>query len=114
MGALHEDGRGLVQEQEVGPEPFRGVSGERHGAACADVLFERPCAAAGSEVALEDYARALTRAESATALAGDEAGSVRGVHLCSLPGPLEKRAGEDIEAFARELAGRSGGGLGWS
>jgi len=90
------------------------VSGERHGTACADVLFERPWPAAGGEVALEDYARALTRAGSAAALAGEEAGSVRGVHLCSLPAPLEGREKEDIEAFARELAGRSGGGLGWS
>jgi hypothetical protein len=38
----------------------------------------------------------------------------RGVHLCGLAAPLEPAAGEDIEAFARELAERSGGGLGWS
>jgi hypothetical protein len=90
------------------------VSGERHGDACADILFGQPRAVGGSEVALEDYARALTRAGSAAVLAGDEPGAVRGVHLCSLPGPLEEHAREDVEAFARELAERSGGGLGWS
>jgi hypothetical protein len=66
-------------------------------------------------VALEDYARALTGAERATALPGEgEPPAVRGVHLCGLTAAVEPAAGEDVEAFAREMAERSGGGLGWS
>jgi hypothetical protein len=90
------------------------VSGERHGGACADVVFSRSWPAAGGELALEDYARALTGAAAASAIPGAEPGHVKGVHLCSLPGRVEEAAREDLEAFARELAGRSGGGLGWS
>jgi hypothetical protein len=90
------------------------MSEGRHGAGCADILFRRPCPS-GGEVALEDYARALTRASSATALSTDgETPTVRGVHLCGLTAPLEPDAGTDVEAFARELAERSSGGLGWS
>jgi hypothetical protein len=89
------------------------MSEGRHGPGCAEVLFRRPCPAAGGEVAIEDYARALTAATSAALLVA-EGGAARGVHLCGLAGPLDAGAGEDIEAFARELAGRSGGGLGWS
>jgi hypothetical protein len=84
----------------------------RHGRGCADVLFRRPCPA-GGEVALEDYARALTSARGAEALLA-EGPAIRGVHLCGLAAPVEPAAGEDIEAFAREMAERSGGGLGWS
>jgi len=90
------------------------MSDGRHGPGCADVLFRQPCPA-GGEVALEDYARALTRAHGAQALLADGgAPTVRGVHLCGLAAPLEPASTEDIEAFARELAERSGGGLGWS
>ena len=90
------------------------MSEERHGAGCVDVLFGRPCPA-GGEVALEDYARALTRAASASALStGGETPALRGVHLCGIESPLEAGVLEDIEAFAREMAERSGGGLGWS
>ena len=88
--------------------------GGGHGPGCEEVLFRRAFPA-GGEVALEDYARALTRAASAEALLADgEPPAVRGVHLCGLAAPLEAAAGEDIEAFAREMAERSGGGLGWS
>lgn len=91
------------------------MSEGRHGPGCAEILFRRPCPVAGGEVALEDYARALTEAGTATVLFADgEPGTVRGVHLCGMDGPVEAGAGEDVEAFARELAGRSGGGLGWS
>jgi hypothetical protein len=90
------------------------MSEGRHGPGCADLLFRRPCPA-GGEVALEDYARALTRAAGATVLVGGgETPTVRGVHLCGLPAPFDEDAGADVEAFARELAERSSGGLGWS
>ncbi len=90
------------------------MSEGRHGAGCVDVLFGHPCPA-GGEVALEDYARALTRAASASALSTDgETPALRGVHLCGIESPLEAGVLEDIEAFAREMAERSGGGLGWS
>ena len=66
-------------------------------------------------VALEDYARELTRADAAFALLADGAGErLLGVILES---PLVAPEGgvlDDIEAFARELAERAGDGLGWS
>jgi hypothetical protein len=90
------------------------MSEGRHGPGCQEVLFRSPVPA-GGEVALEDYARALARATGAEALAtADEPTRLRGVHLCGLGSPLEPGAEEDIEAFARDLAERSGGGLGWS
>jgi hypothetical protein len=80
------------------------------------VLFEAPLGLRGtSAVALEDYARELTRARSAEALpAPDDPALLAGV---ALEAPLEAPEGavlEDIEAFARELAAREAPGLGWS
>lgn len=69
-----------------------------------------------SEVALEDYARALARARGAEAVraAGDAVG-VRAVHVCSPEAALTESLRRDVEDFARSLAtGRAGGGLGWS
>jgi hypothetical protein len=71
-------------------------------------------AALGREVAVEDYARALTGAASAEALLTIGQESLRGVHLCGLPAPVAPEVRDDVEAFARELAERGGGGLGWS
>ena len=68
------------------------------------------------EVALEDYAREVTRARAAEAVRaqGDPA-PVTGVHLCGLDAPPAPALRKDIEDFARDLALRSGGGgLGWS
>ena len=66
-------------------------------------------------VALEDYARELTRASAAEALlAPGEAERLVGL---ALEAPLIAPQGtvlDDIEAFARELAERAGDGLGWS
>jgi len=66
-------------------------------------------------VALEDYARELTRARAAEAvLAPGEAERLVGL---ALEAPLIAPQGsvlDDIEAFARELAERAGDGLGWS
>jgi hypothetical protein len=65
-------------------------------------------------VALEDYARELTRAQAAEALVAPDDGRLLGV---SLEEPLLAPQGsvlDDIEAFARELQQRAGEGLGWS
>ncbi len=68
------------------------------------------------EVALEDYARALTRAQGAEAVrdALDPA-RVKGVHVCGLASPPDPAILSDLEAFARDLAvHREGSGLGWA
>ncbi len=80
------------------------------------VRFEAPRAIApGGVVALEDYARELTRARAAEALAADGPGApLQGLRL---EAPLVAPEGEvlaDIEAFARALAEQEGAGLGWS
>lgn len=86
------------------------------GPDCVDVVFEHvyPVGPSG-QVALEDYARALTRSQGAesVAVAGDPA-RVEGLHLCAPS--VAPRGGvlEDIEAFARDMADRAGPGLGWS
>jgi hypothetical protein len=64
-------------------------------------------------VALEDYARELTRARAAVVAPGE------GERLVGLgrEAPAIAPQGsvlDDIEAFARELAERAGDGLGWS
>ncbi len=65
-----------------------------------------------SEVALEDYARVLTRARAAEAVrSGDGVG---GVHLCGPAQPPSPPVASDIEGFARSLAVGQSGGLGWS
>jgi hypothetical protein len=65
-------------------------------------------------VALEDYARELTRARAAEALLSDgEAGALVGIAL-EAPLAAGHEALEDIEAFARDLVEREGSGLGWS
>ncbi len=81
------------------------------------VLFQTAYAIdAPGEVALEDYARVLARAESAEALRKDsEPDRVAGVRLVgpATEGTPSLRA--DIEDFARDLANRGGGsGLGWA
>jgi hypothetical protein len=73
--------------------------------------LDEPC-----DVALEDYARVLTRARSAEVdRTPDDPARVRGVHVCGPRARLERRLLTDIEDFARDLALRGGGsGLGWS
>jgi len=69
-----------------------------------------------AEVALEDYARTLTRAEAAEAVrAADEPGRVTAVHVCGMTAGLTPALLNDIEDFARSLAtpGETPG-LGWS
>jgi hypothetical protein len=68
-----------------------------------------------SEVALEDYARVLTRAQAAEAVpAAGEPGMIDGVHLCGAAQPLSPVTIADIEGFARSLLAGRAGGLGWS
>jgi len=68
------------------------------------------------EVALEDYARALTLAAGAEALrADDDPARVSGVHVCRLGAAVTAAIASDLEDFARDLALRAGGsGLGWA
>ena len=65
-----------------------------------------------SEVALEDYARVLTRARAAEAVRA--AGGVEGIHLCGPAQPPSAPVASDIQGFARSLAVGQAGGLGWS
>lgn len=68
-------------------------------------------------LALEDYARALTRAREVEALrSADDPGMVRGVRVSGLSVALTPLLMSDIEDFARDMAQRSqnGSGLGWS
>jgi hypothetical protein len=90
------------------------VTRARPGPACVDVAFARRYAVdAAGEVALEDYARALTRAEGAEAVPAPD-GGVGGLHLCAPAEPPRRGVIEDIEAFAGEMSQRGGDGLGWS
>jgi hypothetical protein len=89
---------------------------ESPGGACLELSFGGTYAVgSGGRVALEDYARALTRAEGAEAIPvqGDPR-RVGGLHLCTPAEPPRSGVLEDIEAFAREMADRTGDGLGWS
>jgi hypothetical protein len=69
-----------------------------------------------AEVALEDYARSLTRAEGAEAMrATDDPAMVVAVHVCGLAVSLTPALLTDVEDFARGLVVQAGsGGLGWS
>lgn len=69
-----------------------------------------------AEVALEDYARALTRAAGAEAVRSDAApAEVVGVRLFAPALGPSSEARRDIEDFARGLAVERGGpGLGWA
>ena len=81
------------------------------------VLFHTTYAIdAPGEVALEDYARVLARAESAEALHQDaQPERVRGVRLVGPAVEVTPSLRADIEDFARDLASRGGGnGLGWA
>lgn len=93
------------------------MSRDRPGPDCRDLRFEgRYALPDPAEVALEDYARALTRCRAAELLrGGKDASTVTGVHVCGLPAPPGPNALADLEAFARDMAIRaSEGGLGWS
>jgi hypothetical protein len=67
----------------------------------------------GAQVALEDYARTLCGAAAATVVPAKDLARVLCVHLCGAAPPVAA-VREDVLAFARELAQRTGDGLGWS
>ena len=85
-------------------------------AGCYDIGFDAAYPLGEeAEVALEDYARALTRGRAAEALrASDDPGAVRGVHVCGLAAAITPALLRDLEDFARSLGTGTGGGLGWS
>ena len=89
---------------------------ERPGPDCEELRVARAYGVGPSgQVALEDFARALTQSVGAEAVpsAGDPA-RVEGLHLCAPAVPPSGAVREDIEAFARDVADRAGPGLGWS
>jgi len=88
------------------PDPSRRVA----------IRFREPhTVGAFGLVALEDYARELTRARAAEAVvAPGEGGQLVGLELEAPVVAPEGSVLDDIEAFARELAERAGDGLGWS
>ena len=94
----------------------RVVTRESPGADCVFLAFrERYALPPAGQVALEDYARALLRAQGAEAVpAAEDASLVAGLHLCGPAVPPRGGAAEDIEAFAREMTARGGERLGWS
>jgi hypothetical protein len=91
------------------------MSREQPAADCHQVIFAQGVVMEpAAEVALEDYARVLTRARAAEAFRAGEDGPVSGVHLCGLAARPAPALLADLEAFARDLAmGARGGGLGW-
>jgi hypothetical protein len=95
------------------------VTRTRPAAGCHDLAFRAAYAVGeAGEVALEDYARTVTRAGAVEAVrAGHDASAVTGLHLCDVGAgaALTAAAITDIEDFARDLAvGAETGGLGWS
>ena len=93
------------------------MSRDRPEPDCRNLPFRRRYALPDpAEVALEDYARALTRCRTAELLRAEEDPSaVAGVHVCGLQAPPGEAALADLEDFARDMAARaSEGGLGWS
>lgn len=68
------------------------------------------------EVALEDYAREVTRARDVELVrTADDPRRVTGLHLCGLEVVPAPGLRADVEDFARDLdALAGGGGLGWS
>ena len=88
---------------------------ERPEAGCHQIDFQASYAVGeGAEVALEDYARALTRARAAEAVRAADGAAIRGVHVCGLADAVAPALRRDIEDFARSLVTGTGGGLGWS
>lgn len=68
-----------------------------------------------AEVALEDYAREVTRSARVLALRDAQGSLVVALSFDGLPAPPGEQARRDILDFARELAKTGeGSGLGWS
>jgi hypothetical protein len=89
---------------------------------CREIRFAAPLTLEpAAQVALEDYARVLTRARhaevrgAAPLRAGYDAGPIAGVHLCAPEAACDGQPAADVEAFARELAVTPvANGLGWN
>ena len=93
------------------------MSRARPVSGCRDLAFREGYAVDDTgEVALEDYAREVTRARDVEAVRREgDPGLVTGLHfrvLDVVPAPALRA---DVEDFAHDLAEHSGGGgLGWS
>ena len=92
------------------------MSRERPASDCYDLAFHAGYPIGESaEVALEDYAREMSRSREAEAIRDAADPSViSGVHVCGLAGPLTRTMITDVEDFARALVIHDGAGLGWS
>lgn len=86
-------------------------------AGCHDLALGRPRRLSEpAAVALEDYARTLSRAAHAEAIPASEPGWLAGVHVCGAASAPDASVERDLAAFARDLAGdkEEAAGLGWS
>lgn len=89
---------------------------------CREIRFQaRLTLEPAAEMALEDYARVMTRARHAEVLraeplpSGYDSAPITGVHLCDPQAPCDGPPADDIESFAREMAvAPEPNGLGWS
>lgn len=85
---------------------------------CHDLTFGSAYVVDDSaEVALEDYAREVTRARDVELVrSNDDPARVTGLHLCGLDAVPAPGLRADVEDFARDLDALAGGdgGLGWS
>jgi hypothetical protein len=94
------------------------MSRTRPVSGCHDLAFGSPYLVDDSgEVALEDYAREVTRAREVEVVrASDDPVRVIGLHLCGLDAVPAPALRADVEDFARDLDALAGGGggLGWS
>jgi hypothetical protein len=88
---------------------------EPHGGSCCVLAFGKALSVPpGAQLALEDYARTLAKADAATVLTAADPSRIEGVHLCGVRAAPDESVREDVEAFARELVAHPGDGLGWS
>ena len=92
------------------------MSRDRPGSDCYDLAFQAGYPIGESaEVALEDYAREMSRSREAEVIRDAVNPSViSGVHVCGLGAPFTRVMITDVEDFARALVFHEGGGLGWS
>lgn len=85
---------------------------------CHDLSFSSAYVVDDSgEVALEDYAREVTRAREVELVrSSDDPVRATGLHLCGLDAVPAPALRADVEDFARDLDALAGGGggLGWS
>jgi hypothetical protein len=92
------------------------MSQSHPGTDCVELVFRHPLVLPETaEMALEDYARALTRSDRVEAVAGS-GGALKGVHLCRPAILMSPELLSDLEDFALDLERRTegSGGLGWS